>query len=543
MNKRILVDKILNSTKHPVLVFTIVVIALTIILPFRGFFFLNDSQIYAKGVENFLRGEFRLCPLAGSTGLFQTVLGALTAEFFGFSPTLLRSINIVLGLIGVIFFFYLLRELDLGYHESLFGGFFLLFSPFYLVSMYSFMTEVPFLSMLFVSFYFYVRGVNKRSLAHIFIGSIFCTLSFLSRQLGLFSCIVAAMYFLAKYRKIDVLKLFLMCAFPLLVFAWYQWIYPSPLGYRYFSLSYQIQFLKTFPILLVCRRLVHSLYYFGLLFSPLVLGTIISNWDRLNKRLFLRNYMFSFVLLSCFSGFFWFTEKSLMFYIPNTLSYAGFMPQGLSTGLKQSIFVGVPVRVGVVITFLSVCFTSAGISFLVSCWRKFVDFLRERPILILFFYSLFVCPFVFLFRSFYDRYLLVLFPFMIALLLHFVSRRGLKVAVAAFLGLVLIVVAFEYDYLSLNRGVGKIITSSKVDKSLIYSTSEFNEWFHLDEVKNIDDPEQLFLRRSWLLKREEAAQVVSYTPVEGWCVKERHFYITPLGKNFRIPLYVLEKGL
>jgi len=54
---------------------------LLLILPWQGFFLLNDSYVYEWNVRHFLENNFLLHPLTSPTLLFQTFLGSIIYLF------------------------------------------------------------------------------------------------------------------------------------------------------------------------------------------------------------------------------------------------------------------------------------------------------------------------------------------------------------------------------------------------------------------------------------------------------------------------------
>src|SRR5207248_711133 len=109
----------------------------------------------------------------------------LFAHLFGFSHTTLRISTLVLAGSGVLAFYLLLRELlDPG--RALLGALLLLFNPLFVFLSYSFMTDVPFLSLALWALFCYVRALRARSprLGWLAAGSALAGGAFLIRQLG-----------------------------------------------------------------------------------------------------------------------------------------------------------------------------------------------------------------------------------------------------------------------------------------------------------------------------------------------------------------------
>ena len=520
-----------------ILIITFLMVTLTALLPIRGPYVLNDSYVHAKNVERFLDGDFKLWDITGPTDLFPTALGALLAKTFGYSLGILRLTNVILSTVGLISFYLFLRYLNLSKAKSLLGTLLLMFNPLYTYSTFSFMTEIPFLATAIISIYFYQKGIEENKKIYILLGSVFCSLSFLSRQVGLFIMPATFLNLILrshKERKFPNGKeILLVCIIPTTVFLWYHFVYPSPAGYHYFNLVKELAFLsqprEAIPTILL--RILQTLYYLGVFFGPLIIGVFLSNLRQLKSRKILATSLSIAVALCLFTGFLWLKEKRLMFYLPNIITYAGFIPSELSSGVKQTVFADSPVRVKGAITLGSIILTVAAILIFTKLKK------REVPTSILSLYSLISFLAIFLHKSFYDRYLLLFCPLIIIKLLESISQRKAMIAFSAALVVYgTVVTAYEYDYLSANKKIGELV--QKYGTHRTYSTFSLNGYYHLEKSAGMT-PEEIFDQRKWQLKKEGAPFLISYSPLYGREVLEETYYQTPLGKNFKIPLYVL----
>ena len=133
-----------------------------------GNFPLNDDWVYGLAVRSILEtGRFAL-PSPSSANLFvQAYWGALFCLPFGFSFTALRISTLVLGGVGPIAQYLLLRDLGARRPAALVGGLTLAANPLYLGLSASFMTDVPFTALATVALWLYVRGVQRGQAAAI----------------------------------------------------------------------------------------------------------------------------------------------------------------------------------------------------------------------------------------------------------------------------------------------------------------------------------------------------------------------------------------
>ena len=127
-----------------------------------GEFALNDDWVYALAVRSILdAGRFALPSPASANVIAQAYWGALFCLPFGFSFTALRISTLVLGGIGVLALYLLLREFGSNRRIALLGALTIAVNPLYLGMAASFMTDVPLTSLFTVSLWLYVRGARR----------------------------------------------------------------------------------------------------------------------------------------------------------------------------------------------------------------------------------------------------------------------------------------------------------------------------------------------------------------------------------------------
>jgi len=109
-------------------------------------------------------------------------LGSLILPPFGFSFTALRFSTLTLGLIGAIGTYLLLREVNANQKISWLGALLLVVNPLYFGLANSFMTDVPFVALSVLSFYFLIRGLKRESIIEIILGICLVYINILIRQ-------------------------------------------------------------------------------------------------------------------------------------------------------------------------------------------------------------------------------------------------------------------------------------------------------------------------------------------------------------------------
>src|ERR1044072_3704921 len=122
---------------------------------------LHDDWTYAWSVEHFLKtGELQVLDWSIHYPFAQILWGALFCLPFGFSFSALRVSTVVLAWLGALALYGTLRELGRARSESLIATLILIASPVFFVLSFSFMTDVPFVSVSNIAFFFIVRGLS-----------------------------------------------------------------------------------------------------------------------------------------------------------------------------------------------------------------------------------------------------------------------------------------------------------------------------------------------------------------------------------------------
>ena len=261
------------------LIVAVWIVAALVINP-RGEFPLNDDWAYAAAVKTLLGGGgIRLSGWTTVNLIAQIFWGALFCLPFGFSFTALRISTLVLGLTGVLGLYGLLREGDADRGTALFGALLLAFNPLYLVLSYTFMSDVPFLAVSLLSFYFLVRGMRKNSGVEIVAGLLLACGALLIRQTGLAIFMGFSVAYLAKYglrlQKVFVAALSLASGFAVQIL-WHHFlasrhILPALYGVQSTLVLSPRSYVSWHAIKPFLAGLVILSVYLGLFLFPLIL--------------------------------------------------------------------------------------------------------------------------------------------------------------------------------------------------------------------------------------------------------------------------------
>lgn len=150
-----------------------------------GNFPLNDDWAYAYSVQHLLQhGELRFSDWTATNLLGQVTWGALFCLPVGFSFTALRFSTVVLGFVGILGTYGILRELNTSRQIAAIGALTLAFCPIYFVLSLTFMNDVPFVAFAIASLYFFMRGLRLESPPTIAVSFVLAGIAILTRQTG-----------------------------------------------------------------------------------------------------------------------------------------------------------------------------------------------------------------------------------------------------------------------------------------------------------------------------------------------------------------------
>jgi len=160
----------------------------------RGEFPINDDWAYAWSARHFAEtGEIRFhewlftsFQLLSSPLLTQILWGSTFLIAAGeFSFTALRLSTMVMGLVGVLGTYYLLKELRRDGIFAFTGAFVISVNPIYFELSNSFMTDVPFYALFVVSLLFFARTLRRFDVFDYALATVLCCAAILIRQVGL----------------------------------------------------------------------------------------------------------------------------------------------------------------------------------------------------------------------------------------------------------------------------------------------------------------------------------------------------------------------
>lgn len=173
------------------MILLIVLFCAILVNPSRNILY-DDDFAYAWSVEELVENHrLRISDWTSSALVFQVFWGAAFCLPYGFSFAAVNISTYVISAIGLIAFFYLLEKLGFSLKKRVVSVLILFSCPLYFDFSLSFMTDIPYTSMMLISLYFFVRAIRDKEERWWIAGSISISLAFLTRQIAV--CIVGGL--------------------------------------------------------------------------------------------------------------------------------------------------------------------------------------------------------------------------------------------------------------------------------------------------------------------------------------------------------------
>ncbi|MEM2956637.1 MAG: glycosyltransferase family 39 protein [Candidatus Pacearchaeota archaeon] len=529
------------------IIIAIIYLLLVFIVPPDGEFPINDDWAYASNVKYYLdTGNIKITNSI-IVNILQIFWGSLFSKFFGFSFTTLRISTIILSFIGTITMYLILRELKFSNKMCIFGALLLLFNPLYFHHTYTFMSEVPFLSLFLLSMLFYIKSIKKDNTFYLFFGSLFAIFSFLVRQHGIIIPIATAIYVFFNRReyKLTKEKIFILIIFPILAAFIFQYWYLFIHG-QTIKNQYAMKMLFSRNILL--RPFYHS--FFNLLFIGLYLSPFILLIFYIKKFFLNKNSKYLLWIASFMLSLFFLFHFSILKSLPSHFFHSMINRYGL-LGITHIIDNSPdnPLHI-FAITVLSIISATL---ILLLVYNEFYIRKRERsPTIFVYFIGLSYFISLAILPGVFDRYILPLIPIILVLLLSSIERVRELPFFSAILGIILVIFAIfsvvgTYDFLNYNRtlwtALNKLIESG-ISPEDIDGGSEFNCWFLYDYcLKKFGNIDPIYPGNKNITQRMCVVNndyVISLSELPGYFILDKLKYFSHMGNTY-IDIYVLKK--
>jgi hypothetical protein len=501
-----------------------------------GNFPLNDDWCFGRVVHSLVVDGSLRFPKAGAPSLIaQALWGVIFCIPFGFSFTALRMSTLVLGLVGVLATYYMLREIKAARAFAVTGSLLIAINPLYYVLSNSFMTDVPFYAFAMLSVLFFIRGIKRESTSNLVGATALACVATLTRQIGILIpiCFVIAFTLKNGLNKKTLFKALLPALIVLVVHISYTKLV------ELLAIGSSHAFRHKTDMLL--NRLVHpnfesfgsfvnmSIYtalYLGLFLLPLLLIKISVGWPVLTRRKKVTMVSISSVVF-VLTILFLVLKGRIMPVAGNVLYDIGLGPPLLHDTyiLKLPHLPRAPVLVWLAVTFAAITgaslLTENVISVIPSLLsrRKLCSNCTNDKWLIAFFLSfcVFYSGLIGLTRLF-DRYLLFFLPMLMGIIscsINYaefrINRRTFCAVFCIMAVFVLFTVAGTHDYLAWNKARWKaldyLVGPEHIHPRRIDGGYEFNGWH-----QNPDSPAKPI--REWWVYEDD--YIISFGPVTGY---------------------------
>ncbi|MFT5251162.1 MAG: hypothetical protein ACI87N_000134 [Flavobacteriales bacterium] len=461
-----------------------------------GDFPLNDDWCYGKSVKTlYEEGYLKLYNWGEMTLVGHVFYGYLFTKVFGFSFTVLRCSTLLLAVLSSIGLFKIFRLVECSNGISVFGVLLCILNPVFLELSFTYMTDISFYTATIFLYYFYIKHIKTNTKKYLVYALIVCAMAYSIRQLAIVYPLSFMLYSIAvgPFKLKPILKSTVSFS----VFLLFALLFDFTLSYfhisqeRYNSKFYLLidklfHFDKSQLIYTTCLALT-SLAYLGFFLSP-ILFFRLKSLPKNYIRIFIPIYtLISFGILYRYN------------YILPSLDniWIDFGVGPFTLYYKEAHFTKTPeplvsIYIYYLITLIGILASSV---ILYYCYKIIYDFKHKSQsknvkTFTFVFAILYLLPFLIV--GIYDRYLLILYPLAVILVLYrFKDRIPAinKFYAVSFLGILMwFSVSATHDYLSWNRARWQVL-NALIDKGVpthkIYGGAEFITWYHFkDENKN-----------------------------------------------------------
>lgn len=429
-------------------------------------FMQNDDWVYYRIVANFLRGDFSLDPITAPTFYTQGLLGMLFAKMFGIAN--LPILTLIISVLSYLLLSHILsRFYKVSVSSSLILSAFMLFNPWFVYSSVGFMTENYFMFFILLCLYFFHLFEETHKNKHLVGLFISILLAFLLRQVSMVFPIAMSVYYLLKK---DIKHSLLSMSFFIFLYSFYTYIFPKTAEMYEKPLQFQHLINLDYSFALIYG----SLLVFVALFIPLIISFIKSNFKKVTILKLVLFTGLSIVLYIILNNHF---KPSVISwgefpYFENIWERFGLYPRGVR-GTKYQFRWNYDLYLYWDLT--AKVLLSSFISYIVVFFEK-----RKLQDFNLLFCGLYL-GLMLLTETFYDRYLLILIPFVLLFLVKNIDfsmfNKLIIVGFIVFLGF------YSYQF-----GMDFVISNNYI----------WNKSVQLVETENIE-PKMIHGTNAWKL--------------------------------------------
>lgn len=539
-----------------------------LLVPPIGEFPLVDAWSYALSVRHLVEeGRLQVSEWTATTLVFQVAWGAAFAKLFGFSFSVLRFSTLTLNFAGGVALYALCREVGIGRPRALVGTLLFWFNPLTFSLSYTFMSDVPAVSLMLLATLFSARGVRRSSDLDLVVGSCFAGLAFLVRHPGILVPLAVLVYgaLVPWPPRLLARRVFSIAALPALaVMGYLAWAQRHGLPHeqgRIFEAMLQHGPILWQPALILTG---YILFYLGLSCLPLALGfggstvRAVAALQR-GHRTALLLWVVAVAGLACFFAWWGSTRPGYVRWMPylrrgTMLQVAGIGPNNV-LGERPGFFT---LQARIALTALA----AGGLIVLgIALYRRIASARRQPmlptpPLGMIALIGLFQFAGIFPTSAHtlvskwisFDRYFLPLIPLAIVLGLWAAQelRPSPTFLLLGLLGMALFSLAGTHDWFSHNRlrwQLGHELVARGVPLEQIDAGMEWDGWFlyeysqqHKLRPRAADGP--FWTQR--IAPATDSTYVVSFSPLPGYEVRQRREYPSWLHRE-PVYLYLLQR--
>ena len=559
--------QLMKTDRMSILLLVLLWLGMSVLVNPLGDFPLNDDWVYARAVRSIVEeGNFTLAGGNAAANLIaQAFWGALFCLPFGFSFSALRLSTLVLGLLGVLATYGLLREVGAGRLMAFGGALLIALNPIYFGLSNTFMTDVPFFAAATMALYFFIKGLKSDRPLELILGTVFSCLSLFIRQNGMIIPLAFGCAYLCKRKlvKANIVAAFaptVLCfCLQLLYQNWLEWTHRTSPNFNLQSKGI-IKIITSGnlgTILYLIDSTLIALVYIGLFLSPLLVPLFFKKIraSPQSEKRFVLFLMPTILILTVFR-----LSKNRPAIMPlkgNTLMDFGLGPLTLHDGdaliNSHSLTPAIVTDLWAALTALGVLSAALLIYYSLLAIRQILKkpekdesvHLARLQLFIVLTIVFYYLPFGI--STYFDRYLLILIPLFLMLVINtsqkaqpnsaqpyvtqsYINQKLMPIALSLMLLYGGFTVGVTHDYLALNRirwqALNTLTTEQKVSPNDIDGGYEFNGWYLYNPkdtyaINFIKDPARPD-KSWWYVDKDD--YMITFKPLAGY--KELQLYQT-----------------
>lgn len=487
-----------------------------------GNFPIGDDWQYSYPVKTWIEhGVMEFKGIFAPNVLLQVAWGFLFCKIGGgFDFTWLRVSTLIAGMIGLFYFFKILKQLSLPNKVAFFAVFILMFNPLFYYLSFTFFTDIPFSALFIISVFYFLKYLQIQKIKFLTWAVIFAAGSFYIRQPGLLLIPTFGIYIVLE-KRFSKKSLLIGTLFFFSVFAVYfsleKWIKPAlsisdnfvPVGGQFYTAIIKTPLFTALEWIKKGIKTFVYLGFFGLPFLPFVWKI----WEA--KKMFNKINISLVILINA-------ALLLSLVYVGKTFPFGGniLFNCGLGSELLADVYTQglpnvprMPNWVMLVIQFIGQLSASFLFILIINGYKKLQP-LQKKVIVFLLLFNLIYLP-VMSITSFFDRYLLPTIISFFIILSFFVEINKNEKSAWKFLPLIFICgfsLLATKDFMAWNRAKNKAflyLTNKGVSIKEMDAGYEYNGFYNYHFPKEEKDG-----RSFWWVTDDK--YMITFGPVNGY---------------------------